>query len=175
MEETGLQAKERDLCEVNTQAFRLLRYKENFYWLKFFISHSKSATVTPNEEFATLNWHDIQWEATHTTEEEMKSWNWHLSWLVIEMRSAPSLSWKVQTQTKLTDQQLLPDLGYPLIREAEPSTQAGCDTMPVEHIAGQQLDPHCTVYHTKVLLYKGIIVKGIIHTKVLLNKGIIRN
>jgi GDP-D-mannose dehydratase len=31
------------------------------------------------------------------------------------------------------------------------------------------------VYHTKVLLYKGIIVKGIIHTKVLLNKGIIRN
>ena len=32
-----------------------------------------------------------------------------------------------------------------------------------------------TVYHTKVLLYKGIIVKGIIHTKVLLNKGIIRN
>ena len=31
------------------------------------------------------------------------------------------------------------------------------------------------VYHTKVLLYEGIIVKGIIHTKVLLNKGIIRN
>ena len=32
-----------------------------------------------------------------------------------------------------------------------------------------------TVYHTKVLLYKGIIDKGIIRTKVLLNKGIIRN
>ena len=75
MEETGLQAKERDLCELNTQAFRLLKYKGKFYWLKFFIFHSKAATVTPNEEFAALNWHDIQWEATHTTEEEMKSWN----------------------------------------------------------------------------------------------------
>ena len=31
------------------------------------------------------------------------------------------------------------------------------------------------VYHTKVLLYKGIIDKGIIHTKVLLDKGIVRN
>ena len=31
------------------------------------------------------------------------------------------------------------------------------------------------VYHTKVLPYKGIIVKGITHTKVLLNKGIIWN
>jgi hypothetical protein len=28
--------------------------------------------------------------------------------------------------------------------------------------------PTLSVYHTKVLLYKGIIVKGIIHTKVLL-------
>ena len=31
------------------------------------------------------------------------------------------------------------------------------------------------VYHTKVLLYKGIIVEGIIHTKVLPDKGIVRN
>ena len=30
MEETGLKAKERDLCEVNTQASRLLKYKERF-------------------------------------------------------------------------------------------------------------------------------------------------
>ena len=43
--------------------------------------------------------------------------------------------------------------------------------------ADHSLNTHdtCWVYHTKVLLYKGIIVKGIIHTKVLLNKGIIRN
>ena len=144
MEETGPQAKERELCEVNTQAFRLLKHKGKFYWLKFFIFHSKSTTITPNKEFAALNWHDIRWEAIYTTEEEMKSWNWHQSWLVTEIRSAPSLSWNVHTQTKLTDQQLLPDSGYPLIREAEPSTQAGRDTMLVEHIAGQQLDQHCT-------------------------------
>ena len=31
------------------------------------------------------------------------------------------------------------------------------------------------VYHTKVLLDKGIIDKGIIRTKVLLDKGIVRN
>ena len=31
------------------------------------------------------------------------------------------------------------------------------------------------VCHTKVLLDKGIIDKGIIHTKVLLDKGIVRN
>ena len=34
---------------------------------------------------------------------------------------------------------------------------------------------HVRVYHTKVLLDKGIIDKGIIRTKVLLDKGIVRN
>ena len=72
-EETGPQARERDLCELNTQAFRLLKYTGKFYRLKSFIFHSKSTTVTPNEEFAALSWHNVRWEATHTTEEEMKS------------------------------------------------------------------------------------------------------
>ena len=113
-----------------------MNHKGKFYWLKFFVFHAKSTTVTHNEEFQSLQWHDVAWESAVTTKEEMQCWNWHLSWIVSELRTAPSMSWNVHKLTEPTVQRPLSDSVALTTPAAEVACGRPCMEDGGQHIGG---------------------------------------
>ena len=97
-------------------------------------------------------------------------------WLPLNRCAAASTPHPPQTpETSATLTETNPAAPPPM--HLEPAPPLSPPLPPAEPLLqlAHSVSPLSPVYHTKVLLYKGIVDKGIIHTKVLLDKGIVRN